>query len=207
MTPERILSFHQLLGRIGYFHALFVEPVLDAHPETVASAPARTCCLHTGALPERRVQRAELASSAWGLIPRIAEQLGATPACPVNDPTCCAACTVASNSEAIGATWILAQATALDVDAPQDHAAPAIGRVLARAFATQHDTDCSELDLDTAPDAAVQLAKAHPLPLTAELLGCWADPATAPSGRLSTWLNHCSDMDDIRRITLTRSAA
>jgi hypothetical protein len=207
MTPERTLSFHQLLGRIGYFHALFIEPVLDLHPGTVTSAPARICCLHTGALLDRPVQRAELASSAWALIPRIAAQLSATPACPVNDPTCCAACTLASNSETIGATWILAQATALDADTPHDHATPAIGRVLARAFATQHDADCAALDLDTGPDVAVQLAKAHPLPLTAELLGCWADPATAPSGRLSTWLNHCSGMDDIRRITLTRSAA
>jgi hypothetical protein len=207
MTPERILSLHQLLGRIGYFHALFIEPVLDLHPEAVTSAPARTCCLHSGALLDRPIARAELASSAWDLIPRIAEQLGATPACPVNDPTCCAACTVASNSETIAATWILAQSTALDVATPHDHSTRAIGRVLARAYAAHYDAECAELDRDTASDVAVQLAKAHPLPLTAELLGCWADPDTAPSGRLSTWLNHCSGMDDIRRIALTRSAA
>ncbi|MBR7825822.1 hypothetical protein KDK95_05840 [Actinospica sp. MGRD01-02] len=207
MTPEQILGLHQLLGRIGYFHALFIEPVIVEHPDAVAFAPARTCCLHSGAHLDRPVPRDVLCSSAWELLPRIAEQHGAGPACPADNLGCCAPCTVARSAETIAATWILAQAAALSASVPHDHAAQAIARVLAHAFATQYDADCEQLDRDTTPAATIHLAEAHPLPLTAELLGCWADPATAPSGRLYTWLNHCSGVDDIRRITLLRSAA
>lgn len=207
MTPERILSIHQLLGRIGYFHALFIEPVISEHPDAVTAVPASVCCRHNGMDLERLIPHSELASSAWELLPRIAHQLGATCACPANGPDCCAACMVAYSAKTTAATWIAAQAVALEFTVPQDRAAQAIGRILARAFATEYGADCAQLDRDTTPGATIQLAEEHPLPLTAELLGVWVDSATAPGGRLSTWLNHCSGMDDIRRIILLRRAA
>lgn len=140
------LSINQLLGRIAYFHALFVEPT-GIKPQI----QPHTCCRH---------RHPATSEGSWSVLREIAESLGAA-GC-----RCCPACTVRLHAEVIARCWIDAELaaygrTAVPVDLRRQWAAAAGNRLSQAAAGSGHaDDDVPPCDL----------------PLTGELLALWADP-------------------------------
>ncbi|MEV4197462.1 MULTISPECIES: hypothetical protein [Micromonospora] len=48
------------------------------------------------------------------------------------------------------------------------------------------------------------LPGAEELPLTGELLALWDNPNAATHHPVVSWLNHCTGLDDVRRVLETR---
>ncbi|KPI02950.1 hypothetical protein OK074_5100 [Actinobacteria bacterium OK074] len=197
-----VLTIHQLLGRIVYFHALFIEPAL--RPGT-PSEPGPECCNHA-ADPGQRAVGEVLPDSAWMSLVDIAATLPAHHRpCPQSDGTCCATCHVTSTAAAITAGWAQTEYHSYRQAEPaetllhvcENAAAARLGRV----FAEQHTTRCPALDRRTVPEA---LPETEELPLTGELLSLWADPTATTRHPVASWLNHCTGLDDIRRVLKTR---
>ncbi|MDX2680067.1 hypothetical protein [Streptomyces soliscabiei] len=196
------LMIHQLLGRIVYFHALFIEPALTASP---SPGPGPVCCNH-GAAPGRRTTDELLPDSAWASLAGVAATLPAYhQPCPKTDGSCCATCCIAAAAAAVGVSWTLTERHNYRQAEPTETLLRDCGRAaaarLGRVFAAQHAAPCPALDQLTVPDV---LPGAQELPLTGELLALWADPTPTTRSPVASWLNHCTGLDDVRRVLETR---
>lgn len=209
MSGERALdelTVHQLLGRIVYFHVLLIAPVLAVAERRPASGPA--CCHHRA--HGSRLRDTTLEGSAWGALLEVAAELpDHHRPCPRTSGACCAACRVASAASAVGSGWAAAEHRAYHQPLPEPGLADACGRAAAsrvgRVFAAQHDTLCAALArLTAAPPAPEALPGVDELPLTGELLALWADPAATTQAPVTSWLNHCTGLGDVRRVLESR---
>ncbi|MFE2595940.1 hypothetical protein ACFXCZ_05465 [Streptomyces sp. NPDC059396] len=196
------LTIHQLLGRIVYFHALFIEPALRAGS---SPRPGLVCCNH-GAVPGRSTVGELLPDSAWAAL---AEVAGAFPAhhrpCPKTAALCCATCRIAAAAAAVAAGWAQTEYRIYRQAEPAETLPRTCGRAaaarLGRVFAAQHAAPCPALDQLTVPGS---LPGMEELPLTGELLALWADPTASTRHPVASWLNHCTGLDDVRRVLETR---
>ncbi|MEU5943108.1 hypothetical protein ABZ807_28980 [Micromonospora sp. NPDC047548] len=196
------LTIHQLLGRIVYFHALFIEPALlpSAAPQ---SGPV--CCNH-GPDSGRSTVGELLTVSAWAALVEVAATLPAHDhPCPKADGGCCATCRVAAVAAAVGAGWAQTEYRGYQRAEPAETLLRSCGLAaaarLGRAFATQHAAWCPALDQLTVLEA---LPGAEELPLAGELLALWANPTANIHHPVASWLNHCTGLDDVRRVLETR---
>ncbi|WP_369184144.1 hypothetical protein [Streptomyces sp. Y1] len=206
MRPGDEVTVHQLLGRISYFHALFIEPTLA--PATAATS-GEACCNHrTPAETVRPSVGGLLAHSAWAVLDEVAATLGARAGrCPSHGHACCATCRVAGSAAAVADAWLATEHRAyrrLEPGAPMRQACrEAVAARLTRVFVHQHHAPCPAAHVDEKAGAWL-LPGADELPLTGELLALWRDPLSGGGSPVVSWLNHCTDLDDIRRVLDTR---
>lgn len=200
MNAQETVTVHQLLGRIVYFHTLFIEPSLTGSPSALSERP---CCGHCQSNRVVDGSAVSLRDTAWVVLAEIAATL-LSAQCPGAEHQCCPVCQVSSAGQAIAECWIDTErvAYARSAENPEEHTAwsRAIGVRLASAFALQHKLRCLAAGradpIDTPPLPADQL------PLTAELLALWTNPADHTP--VSSWLNHCADITDIAHVLNTR---
>ncbi|MFD9593092.1 hypothetical protein ACFWA9_10080 [Kitasatospora sp. NPDC059973] len=199
--PDPDVTLHQLIGRIVYFHALFVEPAAVPAGESI---DGERCCNH---LPERPgpTSAVVLVETAWTALDELSATLpGRARRCPVNDASCCATCRVADAGAAIADVWF-------DTEHRTYHGGPAgeadrlacrraFSASLSRAFAEQHAAPCPS----TLTAAGGPLPRADDFPLTGELLTVWDDPLSTTGAPVVSWLNHCTGLDDVLRVLETR---
>ncbi|MEU6295302.1 hypothetical protein [Streptomyces erythrochromogenes] len=206
MRPGDEVTVHQLLGRVSYFHALFIEPALAPAP---AAANGEPCCNHrTPAGPVRPTVDGLLAGTGWAVLNEIAATLGAEAGrCPSHGPSCCATCRVAGSAAAVAEAWLATEHRAYQRPEP---AVPtrlacreAAAARLTRVFVHQHHVPCPAAQVGETAGAWL-LPGPDELPLTGELLALWRDPLTGNGSPVVSWLNHCTDLDDIRRVLETR---
>lgn len=204
-TPDT-LTTHQLLGRIVYFHALFIEPALRASP---SPWPGPACCNHSAAAGCPTVDTL-LPQSAWAALIEVATAIPAhNRQCPKAAGSCCATCRIASSAAAVAAGWAQTEFRSYQMTSHVERRSRACARTaaarLARVFATQHAVQC--LTLQQLTEAAAEpegLPDVEELPLTGELLALWADPTATTGHPVTSWLNHCTGLDDVRRVLRTR---
>ncbi|MEU1813085.1 hypothetical protein [Micromonospora aurantiaca (nom. illeg.)] len=197
------LTIHQLLGRIVYFHALFIEPSLAP---SAPSRPGPVCCNH-GPEPDRGTISELLTDSAWAALVEVATTLPAHDhPCPKAKDACCATCRVVTAAAAVGAGWARTEHRSYQRAEPAETLLRACELAaaarLGRAFATQHTAWCPALDQLSGPVAPPATDE---LPLTGELLALWANPIADVHRPVTNWLNHCTGLDDVRRVLETRS--
>ncbi|MEU8408018.1 hypothetical protein AB0C19_17670 [Micromonospora sp. NPDC048842] len=196
------LTIHQLLGRIVYFHALFIEPALLP---SAARRPGPVCCNH-GPDSRRSTVSELLTDSAWAALVEVAATLPTHDhPCPMANGACCATCRVVVAAAAVGAGWAQTEHRSYQRAEPAETLLRSCRLMaaarLGRAFATQHVAWCPALDQLTVWEP---LPGAEELPLTGELLALWANPAANPHHPVASWLNHCTGLDDVRRVLETR---
>ncbi|WKU03513.1 hypothetical protein [Micromonospora sp. HUAS LYJ1] len=197
-----VLTINQLLGRIVYFHAMFIEPALE--PST-ARGPDRVCCNH-GPASDRSTVGELLPDSPWLALVEVAATLPAHhQPCLQADSACCATCRVTATAAAIAAGWAQTECRSYQRTEPDEtllHSCRlAAAARLGRAFATQHAASCPVLDRLTVPEP---LPGKEELPLTSELLTLWANPTANTHHPVASWLNHCTGLDDVRQVLETR---
>jgi hypothetical protein len=212
LSPAQTLSVHQRLGRLGYFHALFIEPAISRSADFTADPQlpdiTAPCCNHTGPATDRPASMRLLNESAWKLLKEMATCLGAKPRCPMSTIECCPTCRVITDGLCVATVWSTVQRRVLKPAVPPEPATyTMISLLLGHAFAAQQETVCDFLgdaayDTREAPQAAE-----NDLPLTAELINLWRDPFSPAAPKAFTWLNHCAGMDDLRHVIQTRRAA
>ncbi|MER7702354.1 hypothetical protein ABTX81_05580 [Kitasatospora sp. NPDC097605] len=199
-------TVHQLLGRIAYFHAMFIEPTLAVDPTATVGQP---CCNHRP-LPKgvRPTADGLLADTAWAVLDEIAATLSAyARQCPAYEPGCCATCRVASSTAAVAEAWLVAERRAYHRPPPHGRTRQACREAaatrLTRVFVLQHHAPCPVAKGGETADSWL-LPSADELPLTGELLALWHDPPAGGGSPVVSWLNHCTDLDDIRRVLEAR---
>ncbi|MBT2397401.1 hypothetical protein [Streptomyces sp. ISL-100] len=206
MKPGDEVTVHQLLGRIVYFHALFIEPALASDDQPGTGKP---CCNHENTTgPGQPDVGTMLHGTAWTVLDEIARTLGGhLLPCPKSDRHCCATCRVADSGAAISHAWTITEHRAYHRPPPTDrlrHASRTTAATrLARVFARQYDIRCPALSRAQAADAS-PLPDSAELPLTGELLALWQNPLAATSSPVVSWLNHCTDLNDIHRVLQQR---
>ncbi|MFJ9961273.1 hypothetical protein [Streptomyces avermitilis] len=196
------LTIHQLLGRIMYFHVLFIEP---AHRPSPPPGPGPACCNH-GASLGRRTAGELLPDSAWSGLAEVATTVPAHhQRCPKVAGSCCATCCVSAAAAAVAAGWAETECRGYRWADPAETLLRTCGRAaaarLGRVFAAQHAAPCPALDQLTVPEP---LPGVDELPLTGELLVLWANPIATARQPVASWLNHCTGLDDVRRVLETR---
>ncbi|MFD4906582.1 hypothetical protein [Kitasatospora purpeofusca] len=204
-TATDDVTLHQLLGRVVYFHTLFIDPAL-----TPAQEPGRgrACCNHRSDTHQRTAYGL-LATTAWTALDEIATTLAGhhTP-CPHRDGSCCATCRVATAGAAIADAWIVTEHRAYRRSPPGDPVRQvcrtAAAARLAHAFAAQHAAACPALATLSPTTGSPLLPSLEDLPLTGELLALWHDPLSTAHSPVVSWLNHCTALDDIHRVRETR---
>ncbi|MFD6912184.1 hypothetical protein ACFWB2_06860 [Streptomyces virginiae] len=202
MKPGDAVTIHQLLGRIAYFHTLFIEPALTSRKQPRAG---EACCNHKNTAGYRQPDVGTvLASTAWAVLDEIATALGEhLRLCPDSGHRCCAACRIAASGAAIAQAWAVTEHRSYGLPLPADPLVRACRTTaatrLALVFTQQHRTSCRDLAQAETPDAAL-LPDSGDLPLTGELLALWQDPLAATRSPVVSWLNHCTDLNDIHRV-------
>ncbi|MCM1972558.1 hypothetical protein [Streptomyces sp. G1] len=202
MKPSDAVTLHQLLGRIAYFHTLFIEPALTSSRQPGAGEP---CCNHKDTAGDGRPDvGAMLATTAWAVVDEIAATLGEyLLLCPDAGHRCCATCRVAASSAAIAQAWTITEHRAYDRPLPTTALLRACRTTAATrltlVFAEQHGTACVALPQAETSDEGL-LPDSDDLPLTGELLALWQDPLAATRSPVVSWLNHCTDLNDIHRV-------
>lgn len=210
IAAQDALTVSQLLGRIAYFHALFVEPARQgSHTEPRCGT---ACCNHQPATGNRRSVDELLVGSAWVVLQEVAETLPAYDrCCPVGAGSCCATCRVVSAASAVGAGWAETEYHAYWRAVPSETlvrlCGMAAGARLGRVFRAVHATTCARQDrlIQTLSDQRAEPPSSEELPLTGELLALWAEPTSASDHPVVSWLNHCTRLDDVRREYLRRT--
>ncbi len=201
------LTVHQLLGRIVYFHVLFIEPAVS---RPAAGWPVSTgqnlCCNHPG--PPTRPTVGELVeTTAWRALDEVARALPVREGCVEDGAECCATCRTLAATACLAAVWLAVEHHAYGLAAPSPRRSRACRRVaasrVAAAFAAQHNCGCPALTAATSQRLPSRLPTADNLPLIGELLTLWADP-TAADAPVASWLNHCAGLADVARIRHTR---
>lgn len=205
-APDAVV-LAQLLGRVVYFHALFIA--LDLQPAPVA-VPGVLCCNHSSH-PGQRTRYGLLGTSAWVALDEIATGLkGYDRRCPELGRDCCATCRVADCAAAVVDAWLTTELhsydlPAIDTEARQSVRAAA-ARQLSTAFADQYEAHCPTQDGHHRAGGPRPRA-ADELPLTSELLALWQDPLARAEQPVISWLNHCTALTDIRRVLNSRRTA
>ncbi|NUK21939.1 hypothetical protein [Streptomyces lunaelactis] len=206
MSPSDEVTVHQLLGRIDYFHTLFVEP---AHAASGRPGVGEPCCKHLTASGHAQPDVGSLlADTAWAVLDELAATLGEhLLACPASDNTCCATCRVADSAAAIAQAWAITEHQAYDRPPPSAALLRACRSTaaaqLARVFAQQHETTCRPRTTSRTADTG-RLPDSSELPLTGELLALWENPTAATHRPVVSWLNHCTELSDIHRLLQQR---
>ena len=206
VRPGDEVTVHQLLGRIAYFHALFIEPALAPAP---AAASRQPCC-HTPSPCGDHAARGGgiLAGAAWAILEEIAITLGATSGrCPSHRPGCCSKRRVGASAAAVAEAWLATEHRAyqrpernsLTRQACREAAATRLTRV----FVLHHHAPCPAAQVGETAGAWL-LPCTDELPLTGELLALWRVPLAGGGSAVVSWLNHCADLDDIRRVLEAR---
>ncbi|WP_411103438.1 hypothetical protein [Streptomyces sp. cmx-4-9] len=202
MKPGDAVTIHQLLGRIAYFHTLFIEPALTSSKQPRAG---EACCYHkdTSGFGQPNIGTV-LASTAWAVLDEIATTLGKhLRLCPDSDHRCCAACRIAASGAGIAQAWAVTEHHSYGLPLPADPLLRACriaaASRLALVFAQQHRTSCRALAQAETPGAGL-LPDSATLPLTGELLALWQDPLAATRSPVVSWLNHCTDLNDIHHV-------
>ncbi|MCY0937869.1 MULTISPECIES: hypothetical protein [Streptomyces] len=202
MKPGDAVTIHQLLGRIAYFHTLFIEPALTSNKQPGAG---EACCNHKSTAGYRQPDVGTvLASTAWAVLDEIATTLGDhLRLCPDSDHRCCAACRITASGAAIAQAWTVTEHRSYGLPLPADPFVRACRTTaatrLALVFTQQHGASCGALAQAETPDADL-LPDSDDLPLTGELLALWQDPLAATRSPVVSWLNHCTDLNDIHRV-------
>lgn len=186
------LAINQLLGRLVYFHILFIEPSLT--PRRTQQATRRVCCLHDQP-GSGHAATLDLTTTPWSALTQIAADLD-NRTCRDQDSGCCPSCRIRSCAAIIADCWIATEQRAYQHDLPladdtRRRWTATVAQLIATAFAHQHNihcTDCSGADIASTPPAEW-------FPMTGELARLWRDP-TGPAPVVS-WLNHCIRLDDI----------
>ncbi|MFF4363535.1 hypothetical protein [Streptomyces sp. NPDC001604] len=147
-----------------------------------------------------------LPDSAWAALIEAAATLPAHhTSCPQTGSGCCATCRVAAASGTVAVGWARTEYRAYQRTDPTEtllrSCARAAAARLGRAFAAQHAVSCPALDQLTVPE---ELPSSEELPLTGELLALWANPTDTTRRPVASWLNHCTGLDDVRRVLETR---
>lgn len=202
MKPGDAVTTHQLLGRIAYFHTLFIEPALTSRKQPRAG---EVCCNHKNTARYRQPDVGSvLASTAWAVLDEIATTLGEhLRLCPDSGHRCCAACRIAASGAAIAQAWAVTEHRSYGLPLPAEPLVRACRTTaatrLALVFTQQHGTSCRTRAQAETP-AADLLPDSRALPLTGELLALWRDPLAATRRPVVSWLNHCTDLNDIHRV-------
>lgn len=213
MNASEVLTVHQILGRIVYFHALFIEPALtDANPPRMLAArpsgPRLPCCNHAAAPAARVSVIPALRESAWSVLEEIVASLPAPDGCPGKVEQCCATCQVQTTGTVIAGCWMSVEQRAYGTKPPAPGVREAwnraVGMRLANVFAAQHDAVCDGLNRAATTPETVRLPTPEELPLTSELLALWSDPTVRQP--VVSWLNHCTGTDDVARVLEARRA-
>lgn len=197
------LALPALLGRISYFHALFIEPALG--PSTPEPSPL-VCCAH-GPRPNPLARPAGelLPGSAWEVLCEIAATLAIpNQGCLPSRSLCCATCRLWVSAAMITASWVRTEHRAYR----GREAANALVQVCANvaavrigcAFAAQHSTVCSRVERPVLE----ALPSTDELPLSGELLDLWVNPTTVDHHPVLTWLNHCTSLGDVQRVLASK---
>ncbi|GAA2484180.1 hypothetical protein GCM10010406_20560 [Streptomyces thermolineatus] len=206
MKPGDEVTVHQLLGRIAYFHTLFIEPALAP---AGAPKPGTSCCNHQGTSEPRQPEAGTMPTdTAWAVLDEIATTLGEhLRPCPSSDRRCCATCRVAASSAAIAEAWTATEHRAYDRPPPdarlRQACRTAASARLARVYAEQYRMSCPVLAQAEEADIG-PLPVSDELPLTGELLALWQDPLAATRSPVVSRLNHCTDLNDIHRVLQQR---
>ncbi|MEV0963702.1 hypothetical protein AB0J25_14100 [Streptomyces sp. NPDC049910] len=204
MKPADEGTVHQLLGRIAYFHTLFVEPALTSNGR---ADTGELCCNHRETdQPDHPDVGTLLAATAWSVLDETASGVGEhLRLCPKIDGHCCATCRVAASAAAIAEAWASTERRAYGLPPPSDRLRQACRAAAAvrlpSVFAQQYRTRCSALNKPGEPGP---LPGSDELPLTGELLALWENPLTATRSPVVSWLNHCTDLHDIHRVLQQR---
>ncbi|MFD3521235.1 hypothetical protein [Streptomyces sp. NPDC058653] len=206
MKPGDEVTIHQLLGRVAYFHTLFVEPALTSADPPVSG---ETCCNHRDITePGQPDVGTMLGDTAWTVLDEIARTLGEhLRPCPKTDGRCCATCRVATSGAAIAQAWTTTEQLVYHRPPPESRLRQACRTTaavrFARVFARQYGTNCRALAKAEALDTS-SLLNTSELPLTGELLALWQNPLATIGSPVVSWLNHCTDLDDIHRVLQQR---
>ncbi|HEV2347004.1 MAG TPA: hypothetical protein VGS97_23080 [Actinocrinis sp.] len=211
LSPIQTLSVHQRLGRLGYFHALFIEPQISRSADCGADPQlpdiAAPCCNHADSESVKPASMRLLDESAWKLLKEIAICLGAKPRCPTATAECCPTCRVIADGLCVATAWTAVQRRVFKPAGTPDYATDTmISLLLGHAFAVQQETACALVG-DSTYGGEIPQAAENDLPLTAELINLWCDPFSPAAPQAFTWLNHCAGMDDLRHVIQTRRAA
>ncbi len=195
------MTVPQLLGRIAYFHAMFIEAALPAMTPAPAGTP---CCNHDASTPHQLEISALLPDTASVVLGEVAATMPAHHRrCPVASGGCCAVCHITAASACIAAGWADTEYRAFQGASPpsrvHDCAQTAAARI-GRAFAAQTSAVCPRLKQLILTQHGASPPTAGELPLTGELLALWACPAQTRRQPVVSWLNHCTSLDDIRRV-------
>lgn len=210
ITAQDALTINQLLGRIAYFHALFIEPAHQGSHTQPRHGTA--CCNHQPAPRNRRSVDELLAGSAWAVLQEVAGTLPTYDrCCPVGAGSCCATCRVVSAASAVGAGWAETECRVYWRAVPSETlvrlCGMAAGGRVGRVFEAVNATTCATPDrlLQTLSVHQDELPSPEELPLTGELLALWADPTSVSRRPVVSWLNHCTRLDDVHRELLRRT--
>jgi hypothetical protein len=217
VTAVDVSAINQLLGRLAYFHTLFIEPTLSTAGLPLRALGhgdplTRACCNHCGGRIGRPTVAAFLKPTAWNVVHELGEavHVPTDPACVCGD-ACCSVCRVLMCGSAVAAMWITVECHAYRMSCPDTDTRAiwilAAGSRLAAAFAAQYQTSCPRLEQAAGRMSAplhhrAQLAE---LPLTGEFLALWQDPASISKKPVTNWLNHCTDLADVARQRPDRS--
>ncbi|AJC54961.1 hypothetical protein GZL_02370 [Streptomyces sp. 769] len=140
--------------------------------------------------------------SAWAALVEVAATLPAHhQPCPKAAQSCCGTCRVAAAARAVASGWAQTEYRNYQQAEPTETLLHSCGLAAAarfgRVFAAQNAASCGALDRLTVPEA---LPGPEQLPLTGELLTLWANPTATTRHPVASWLNHCTGLDDIRRV-------
>ncbi|MFG1774625.1 hypothetical protein ACGFIX_34030 [Nocardia salmonicida] len=190
------LAVNQLLGRLVYFHILFIEPSLSSWH--VRNRSQGLCCRHDRPATDAvAIIDIDIEATPWSALTQIATDLGAQP-CRDLTSGCCPVCRVRWCAMTIAQGWVAIEHRAYASDRPvSDNStqqwSATIAERMASVFADQLSLHCgrrSSIALTSTPPA-------HRFPLTTELAQLWLDPFHLVP--VISWLNHCTGLDDIAR--------
>jgi len=200
MTHIDVLTANQLLGRLVYFHTLFIEPKL---PGRLVRSQVTLCCRHDRR-PNSIIRSSDnTPRTPWEVLIEIAGGLGPAQ-CTPSTGECCVPCRVRSCATVIAETWLTVESDSYSgclTSADHQAWAASIGGAIAKACAEVDGADCAR----TEDYIGTVTPPADRFPLSSELAALWS--ATDAGSPVISWLNHCAGLDDIARRIRLRSAA
>jgi hypothetical protein len=201
---------HQLLGRLVYFHALFIESE-NLPPDDDEGRRGQRCCSHAIPAARRPTVAEVLIGSPWSAVLEVAEAVAGSASWRPYNSNCCAACAIFMAGGTIGRRWIALEHRAYGRLDPPARASRAWARTvaarLAAAFIAESDASCATTEKAAAATAPSDLPTPDDLPLTGELLSLWANPCRSQYAPVVSWLNHCAGLADIACVLETRRTA
>lgn len=200
MTRIDVLTANQLLGRLVYFHTLFIEPKLPGRP---LRSQVALCCRHDQRSNSNIRSSENTPRAPWEVLIEVAGGLRAVQCIP-SAGECCVPCRVRSCAAAIAETWLTVESDSYGrylTSVNHQAWAASIGGVIAEVCAELDDADCAR----TEDYIGAVTPPADYFPLSSELAALWS--ATDAGSPVISWLNHCAGLDDIARRVQLRGAA